>query len=216
MKEKTGVSFGKFLRAAREKSGLGVNELAQLSGVSNAHISRLERDLRGAPSPNILAQLAKSLKISYEEMLQAAGYLKSDVVKEDYTGYGVHWVPVPVLGSIRGGEPADRLEYQLGYENVDSKLIGGHDAYILTVKGQSMAGDYIFDGDRVVVVAQPEVDPSDIAIVAVNGELATIKRIKRQGDTCVLVPSNPEFEPLIVPASEVYILGRVVEVRRRL
>lgn len=76
-----------------------------------------------------------------------------------------------------------------------------------------MSGDRIHDGDTVIVVVQKEVSPTDIAVVAVNGDYATLKRVKCQNEMCMLVPSNPAMEPSLVPARDVNIIGKVVQVR---
>ena len=98
---------------------------------------------------------------------------------------------------------------------VDKSITRGNKAFALTVKGDSMIGDMIMSGDIVICLSQKEVTSSDIAIVAVDGETATLKRVKCQGDMCILMPSNPKLEPQLVPASQVEILGKVIEVRRR-
>jgi len=72
------VNFGEYIKQLRLKRGYSVNELAAKSGVSNAHISRMERGLRSAPSPRIIKKLANTLKANYEEMLSVAGYLPTE------------------------------------------------------------------------------------------------------------------------------------------
>ena len=69
------MSFGAYLRDAREKADLGVNELAKLSGVSAGYLSRLERGERRAPYPDVLQKLAPCLKVSYEDMMRQAGWI---------------------------------------------------------------------------------------------------------------------------------------------
>ncbi|MCL6599527.1 MAG: helix-turn-helix domain-containing protein [Alicyclobacillus macrosporangiidus] len=125
-------------------------------------------------------------------------------------------VPVPVLGSIRAGQPIDMVEFIEGYELVEKDLINGHEAFMLRVVGDSMIGDQIYDGDRVVAIKTPEFHPTDVCVVAINGEEATLKRVKCQGDICVLIPSNPAMEPMVYHASQVHVIGVVVEVRHRL
>jgi transcriptional regulator with XRE-family HTH domain len=67
--------FGLYLRNLRLEKRFSLNQLALKSGVSNAHISRIERGLRPAPSPEIIEKLANALNANYEEMLVVAGYL---------------------------------------------------------------------------------------------------------------------------------------------
>ena len=104
-------------------------------------------------------------------------------------------------------------DYQ-GVEWVSSDLLKGRDASVLVVTGDSMIGDNIYERDKVVVVMQHEVTSSDIAVVAVNEEAATLKRIKRQGDLCILMPSNPHIEPIVVDAKDVRVIGKIIEVRQ--
>jgi len=75
-------SFGRFLRQLRENKDYSINQLALYSGISAAHISRLERGLRPIPSPDTIRKLAKPLGITYEELMKAAGYLSDDIITE--------------------------------------------------------------------------------------------------------------------------------------
>ena len=120
---------------------------------------------------------------------------------------------IPVLGAVQAGTPIEMIVDNEGYTLVDPCLLRGSEGFALRVKGDSMVGDRIYDGDIVVVAKQNEVQPHEIAVVAVDGEYATLKRVKHHGETCLLLPSNPSMEPLIVPAKDVHILGKVVEVK---
>lgn len=121
---------------------------------------------------------------------------------------------VPVLGSIAAGQPLDRIEYREDVLYVDKSITRGRETFALRVNGDSMIGDHINDGDVVICVAQEEVSPSDIAVVAVENDKATLKRVKCQNEMCMLVPSNPSMQPILVSYKQVTILGKVVEVRR--
>jgi transcriptional regulator with XRE-family HTH domain len=69
------TQFGMYLKAAREKKGISGNQLAVLSGISNAQISRIENGLRGIPKPETIRKLAEALDISYEYMMEKAGHM---------------------------------------------------------------------------------------------------------------------------------------------
>jgi SOS regulatory protein LexA len=122
-------------------------------------------------------------------------------------------IKVPVLGCIQAGQPIEMLETNEGYTLVDPNTLRGKQGFALKVKGDSMIGDRIQDGDIVIVAKQEEVHPHEIAVVAVNGDHATLKRVKRHGNMCLLVPSNPTMEPQLIPAEDVHIIGKVVEVK---
>ncbi|MDM5321482.1 helix-turn-helix transcriptional regulator [Bacillus altitudinis] len=70
------MNFGAYLRALREEKKLSVNQLAMYSEVSAAGISRIENGKRGIPKPPTIRKLAGALKVPYEEIMQAAGYIE--------------------------------------------------------------------------------------------------------------------------------------------
>ena len=89
----------------------------------------------------------------------------------------------------------------------------------LQIKGHSMEPK-ISDGDIVIVRRQPDVDSGDIAVVLVNGDDATVKKVKKSPQGVTLIPSNPAYEPMYYTNAEieslpVQILGRVVELRAK-
>lgn len=122
-------------------------------------------------------------------------------------------VKLPIIGQIAAGQPIDCYENFDGFTCVDPSVLRGRDGFALRVKGDSMIGDRIHNGDIVVVVVQPEVLPTDIAVVRVNRGETTLKRVKIHGDFCILSPSNPSMEPMLVPAKDVEVIGKVVEVK---
>lgn len=69
-------NFGTYLRKLRNERGIGVNQLAIISGVSNAQISRIEKGSRNVPKPETIKKLSKALKIPYEEMMSVAGHIR--------------------------------------------------------------------------------------------------------------------------------------------
>ncbi|QQX13904.1 transcriptional regulator [Bacillus altitudinis] len=85
------MNFGAYLRALREKRKLSVNQLAMYSEVSAAGISRIENGKRGIPKPPTIKKLAGALKVPYEDMMQAAGYIEEAasayVIKEEETAF---------------------------------------------------------------------------------------------------------------------------------
>ena len=87
---------------------------------------------------------------------------------------------------------------------------------MLRVRGESMIGAGILDGDHVVARVQQTAEAGDLVVAGIDGEQATVKHFQRDGSTIVLVPSNPSFEEIRRSADEVTIYGRVVTVLRRI
>ena len=80
---------------------------------------------------------------------------------------------------------------------------------------------YLLDGDVVIVRQQEDVDSGDTAVVLIGGEDATVKKLVKHDNGIALVASNPKYAPLFFSAQEVqsipvHILGKVVELRRKL
>lgn len=125
---------------------------------------------------------------------------------------------IPVYGRVAAGEPIGMSDGIIGYVNIDD-FAGGEDYYGLLIKGHSMEPD-IKDGDTVIVKKQEDVESGEIAIVSVNGEDATCKRIKKYESGIRLVPINPAYEPIDYSNDEIKsmpitIMGKVVELKRR-
>ena len=92
---------------------------------------------------------------------------------------------------------------------VPERLTPPGDAYVLEVRGDSMSGDGIMDGDLVIVEVDPHVRAGEIAVVLVAGEGATLKRFRQEGPLVRLIASNPEVADQLIPADQIAIQGRI-------
>lgn len=121
---------------------------------------------------------------------------------------------VPLLGRVPAGDPVTAVEEVEGYLPVLGR-VSGHGLFALRVRGESMRGAGILDGDVVVVRRQGTADSGDI-VVALVGDEATVKRLRRNGRRVELQPENPLFDTIVPDPAEFTLLGRVIEVRRSL
>ena len=122
---------------------------------------------------------------------------------------------VPKLGRVQAGALSEAIEDPDGWIPVDGAS-GEHEMFALTVKGESMLGAGILPDDTVVVRRQAIARDGEIVVALVRDE-ATVKRLRLRRGRIELHPENPAFEPIVLGGrEEVRILGRVVEVRRRL
>ncbi len=124
---------------------------------------------------------------------------------------------VPMVGRVRAGDPSLAFEDFQGEIALDRSLARGDEAFFLKVKGDSMIGDHIRDGDLALVSPQPMVENGEIAVVLVDDE-ATVKRVYSEGEFLRLQPSNPTMESMVVERGEgrVTIVGKVVGIFRRI
>lgn len=218
------MGFGDYLKQLREKRKFTINQLALRAGVSNAHISRMERGLRPAPSPEIIERLAKALNADYEEFMRAAGYLP-DKEKSHYPIPGEILIgenaQIPILETIKAGKPILAKENIIGYGNIPKNLADTGEFFFLKVKDDSMMHSRIRSGDMVLAKRQSEVENGQIAVVVVNGEDAALKRVYYGDGILTLQPDNPEYPPQSFTRKQVKdlpveIIGKVVEVRFKL
>lgn len=122
---------------------------------------------------------------------------------------------VPRLGRVQAGALSEAIEDPDGWIPVDGAM-GEHEMFALTVRGESMIGAGILPDDLVIVRRQNIARDGEIVVALVRDE-ATVKRLRLRAGRLELHPENPAFAPIVLHGgAEVRILGRVVEVRRRL
>ncbi len=122
---------------------------------------------------------------------------------------------VPLLGRIAAGSPLLAEEDIEDILPLPTQIVGNDPVFMLRVRGESMVDAGIFDGDLVVVRRQADADDGDIVAALIDGEEATVKRLRRESGKVLLLPENPAYEPLVFTQG-VQLLGRVVAVLRRL
>lgn len=126
---------------------------------------------------------------------------------------------VPLLGRVAAGEPILAVDDAEGEIGIDAAwLASGREIFALTVAGNSMIDDGIFDGDTIFVQRQDHAEMGDIVVVMIDNE-ATVKRFYPQGDVVRLQPANEDMQPIMLTAQQalqVRIVGTVKGVWRRL
>ena len=123
--------------------------------------------------------------------------------------------PLPMVGRVAAGQPILAEENIEELIDVPAFLRRDDDDFVLRVQGDSMADAGIFNGDFIVVHSQDQAQNGEI-VVALVGDEATTKRFYNEGRTVRLQPENELYEPIIVNADEVELVGRVVGVLRQL
>lgn len=126
---------------------------------------------------------------------------------------------IPVLGLVRAGIPMDAVEYIIDYEEISEDMARQGEFFALQIKGDSMEPK-ISEGDVVIVRKQPDIESGEIAIVLVNGDEATIKKVQKFEGGINLIPSNPAYEVRTytnaqIESLPIQILGKVVELRAK-
>ena len=192
-------------------------DLAEKLGLTDKAVSSWERG-RTEPSIGYVEKMSRLFQVSKSELLGLPEYYMSTITiklpgKNDPSTDHSHYVPV--LGRVAAGVPIEMVEDVLGFEEVDDSV---GEAFALKIDGDSME-PLLQRGDVVIVRRQEDVESGDVAIVSVDGEDATCKRIQKTEAGVMLVSVNPDYPPRFfsneeIEALPVRILGRVVESRR--
>ncbi len=116
---------------------------------------------------------------------------------------------LPILGRIAAGCPIEAIEDR---EEFDPREFfpSGEGYYLLRVKGESMIGDQIADGDLVLVEPRTSADDGDTVVAILPEGGATLKRIYREKDRFRLQPSNPKMKPIYTRDLEIRGVVRAV------
>lgn len=109
------------------------------------------------------------------------------------------WLSLPLLGRVAAGRPIDPQADYEGQMLLDRALFFPQPDYLLRVKGDSMVDDGIFDGDLIAVRRTPDAENNQIVVARIDGEV-TVKRFKRGKGRVLLMPRNPNYAPIEVPA----------------
>lgn len=120
---------------------------------------------------------------------------------------------LPLLGRIAAGRPIEAVENPETISLAD--FTKSKDVFVLEVRGDSMQDEHIVDGDYVMVEKAATAHNGDIVVALVNGSDTTLKRFYKEGAQVRLQPSNAAMQPIMVPAGQVEIQGRVIGVLRK-
>ena len=123
------------------------------------------------------------------------------------------FLKLPIVGEIAAGHPIEAYEDRSEYIWVEETLARNADNFVLRVKGHSMIGDGINDGDLVIVHPQNTAQNGETVVALIGGAGATLKRYYREAGHIRLQPAAPYLEPMIV--TDVRIQGIAVGVFRR-
>jgi repressor LexA len=134
-------------------------------------------------------------------------------IQEQRRGKGVV-NEIPLLGRIAAGAPVETVEQRETLNFAD--FAGSADTFALEVRGNSMIDDHICDGDVILLERVTQARDGDIVVALVAGSETTLKRFYRESNEMVrLQPANSTLKPILVPAREVQIQGRLLAVLRK-
>ena len=122
-------------------------------------------------------------------------------------------VAIPLVGRVAAGQPTEAIENVEDYLPMARELVGSERVFLLRVRGESMVGEGISDGDLILVRPQATADDGEVVVAVIEGE-ATVKRFYRDPGGVRLVAANPAFPDIRTP--QVDLVGKVLMCFHRL
>lgn len=122
---------------------------------------------------------------------------------------------LPVLGKIAAGTPIEAIQHERDRVPVPESMLGAGEHFVLEISGDSMINAGILDGDMVVIRRGDTATSGDIVVALVQGEEATLKRLRRKGASIALEAANPAYETRIFGPDQVAVQGKLVGLIRR-
>ena len=214
--------LGKYLKQLREVKNLSLREVDKLTNISYTHLNMIENGKRNV-TPALLRNLSQLYNVDYLDLYEKAGYIdliedeKKSKIKTDILGNPV--TSIPLLGSVKAGYNYLAQENWIGTVDVETSLVGdGKDYFALKVKGDSMAPVFL-ENDIVIIKKQNDCENNEYAVVIINGDEGTLKKIKKTDNGIILQPLNPAYGPVMYTKEEmetipIIIVGVVKQLKR--
>ncbi len=203
--------IGNRIKSLRLERNLTQKEFANMFDISPSTMGMYEQNRR-VPDIDLIVKMSMFFNVSTDYLLCKTYFKGIPSSRLHKKG-----IKIPVLGKVQAGVPVEAVEDIIDYEEITEEMARQGDFFALQVRGESMEPKFS-EGDVVIVLKQSTVETGDIAIVLVNSNDATIKKIKRTEQGISLIPLNPTFDPIFFTNSEieelpVTIIGKVVELR---
>lgn len=193
------------LRELRKAHRMTQTEVAKIVGIGQSGYSFWESG-RSKIDDASLQKLANYYSVTVDYLLGADVNMPTGV-------------RIPVLGNVAAGIPIEAITDIVDYEEIDAALAATGDFFGLRIKEGSME-PRMREGDVVIVRKQDTAETGDTVVVLVNGDSATVKKIKIAPEGITLVPNNPTYDIQFYSAADVErlpvrVIGRVVELRAK-
>jgi len=205
-------SFGKKLKRLRVDADMSQTELIAVMKLRNKDISisksMISKWENGHEEPSRFGDVATMAEVFNVSTDYLIGLTMDSEESPEYKR-------IPILGSIAAGLPILAQEDIEGYENVP---IGLRIDFCLRVKGDSMIGARIMDGDLVYMRQQSDVEDGEIAAVLIDSDTATLKRVYKVHGKVILRAENPNYPEMVYAKTdmvEVRIIGLAIEFKSK-
>lgn len=199
------------LKEARKQARLTQKEVALAIGVNQNTYSYWENEKTKVDNVT-LKKLSELFNVSVDYLLG------SDSIPNlsNFSPLPPENKKIPIIGSVKCGPNGLAYQYLEGYVLVGEEFKGDIVAFRCT--GDSMKDIGITDGDLAIVRLQEDVECGELAVVTINGDEGTLKRIRKFDNGIILEAANQEYPPRVFTGRElelIHIVGKVVEIRKK-
>lgn len=204
--------LGERIKNLRIQNDITQKELADYLGVTPKAISFYELNQR-QPSNDMILMLSKKFGVSTDYLL---GNPIDPTKLSNYVELPPENKKIPIIGSVKCGPDGLAFEYLEGYIYVDDSYSGEIRAF--RCRGDSMKDIGINEGDIAIVRIQETIECGELAIVTINGDEGTLKRVRKFDNGIILEAANPEYPPRVFVGKDlelIHIVGKVLEVRKK-
>lgn len=213
--------IGEIIKKYRTNNKISQRAFASRTSLSPSYINTLEKIYNpktGNPysvTTDVANEIAKAMSMSIEELLSKINGNQEFTINSSPSSAVVF-----VYGTIPAGIPMECIEDVIDTEEISANMLKGDKQYFgLKIKGNSMYPEYL-DGDTIILEKVDDCESGQDAVVMVNGNDGTFKRVFKNETGIILQPLNSEFQPLIytneqIKSLPVKVIGKVVELRRK-
>jgi len=216
--QETGVppSFEEMKEALELKSKSGIHRLITALE-ERGFIRRLPhraRALEVIRLPDSMSQTAPAARKAFSPNVIEGSLGRVKPLPQGESG-APEGIAVPVMGRIAAGVPIEAIQDHSRNITVPPDMLGRGEHFALEVQGDSMVDAGILDGDTVLIRQGDTANNGDIVVALVDDEEATLKRLRRKGESIALEAANPAYETRIFGPDRVRVQGRLVGLIRR-
>lgn len=208
------MNFGQKIKKLRNEKGWTQEYVAEQLNISIPALSRYESGTYEPKSLSIVSDFAKLYNVSSD-------YLLGLEVEYDEKDSSPSSAVVLVYGTIPAGIPIECIEEIIDTEEIPASMLkGGKQYFGLRIKGNSMSPTYL-DGDTLILEKVEDCENGQDAVVMINGNDGTFKRVFKNENGIILQPLNPEYQPLVFSNEQILnlpvkIIGVAREIRRKI
>lgn len=209
------ILIGKRLKEAREEREKTLEEAGNRVGTHKSTVQRWENGKTEKISTAAIEVLADFYNVN-PAWLAGKEVPKYSKVKIDALGNLV--VSIPILGTVKAGYDYMAHENWEGTIDIDKRIADTGEFFALRIKGDSMIPAF-FEGDIVIIKKQNDCENNQFAVVIINGDEGTLKKVKKTDEGIILQPINPAYGPVMYTNKEIketpiIIAGVFQELRR--